>query len=96
MIASEFNRLQPELTHYSLTLHMNMHSLIAVEAIKEEYVRAGNIFDRGHRAGVYSTRHRPRQRTQRGPVNNGLKLKWHQQEGGRDLTSFLISGIIEL
>ena len=53
MIASKFNRLQPELTYYSLTLHVNVHGFIAVEAIEEEPVGAGNIFDRGHREELY-------------------------------------------
>ena len=54
VVAGEFNRLQPELTYYSLTLDVNMHRFVTVEAIEKEPVGAGNILDRGHGEEVYS------------------------------------------
>lgn len=55
MISSELDRLEPELTYHFLTLRVNMHRLVAVEAVEEKPVRAGKTFECRHRTGVYNT-----------------------------------------
>jgi hypothetical protein len=54
-VLSKLNRFEPELADHFLTFDVNMHRLIAVEAIEEKTVRTGNPFDSGHRGRVYYT-----------------------------------------
>ena len=48
VIASQTERLKPELTSLVLTLDMYVWRLIAVEAREEEAIRAWNPFDSWH------------------------------------------------
>jgi DNA-binding transcriptional ArsR family regulator len=62
-----------------------MHRFVAVEAIKEKPVGAGNIFDRGHREEVYSAWQKSRQRTQRGSNGQATSGKMAPTPGQRPL-----------
>jgi hypothetical protein len=48
VIASQTERLKPELASLLLTFNMYVWRLIAVEACEEESIRAGNPFDSWH------------------------------------------------
>ena len=47
-ILAEINRLQPKFANQFIPLHMDMFRLAAIEAVKEESIRAGNILDAWH------------------------------------------------
>src|SRR2546426_12136004 len=52
MILSQRNRLNPELTDHSFSSDVDVRRFVAVEAVKVEPMRTGDVFNSGH------TRHR--------------------------------------
>jgi len=48
MIGAQFDRFQPELAHHVSSSNMDMHGLVAVEAVKEKPVWTRDIRDAGH------------------------------------------------
>jgi hypothetical protein len=48
VILAEVNRLQPKFAKQFIPLNMDMFRLAAIEAVKEESIRAWNILDAPH------------------------------------------------
>jgi hypothetical protein len=47
-ILAEINRLQPKFTNQFIPLHMDVFRFAAIEAVKEEAIRARDVFDGWH------------------------------------------------
>ena len=61
MVSSQGQRIKPKLARGPIPLHMNVLRFVAVEAVEEDPVRAGDVGNRGHhpfRAGSISLLHR--------------------------------------
>jgi len=43
-VCAESNGLKPKLASQTLTSHMNMLRFVAIEAVKEQSIRAGNVY----------------------------------------------------
>lgn len=49
IISGKLNRLQPELAYHFLTLHVDVHRFITIEAVKEKPVWAWKVANGRHR-----------------------------------------------
>jgi hypothetical protein len=54
MIPRKFDGRQPELGVLSISPKMNMHGLVAIEAIEKEPIRPWNIWDLRHSARLHA------------------------------------------